>query len=183
MEPFRIYLRNEKVKQYNRIALLIVVIHFALFGYMAVALPAGDLRNYSGASALLLGILLALKNIPFFKKTEHDFYYYSIAELIIIVTWIGTGYWWFVVLTGLISTLYVIARRPLIVLIRKEHVQYPSFPSKKISWSALDSLLLKDGLLTIDFKNDRLVQQPVETDISSRQEQEINEFCRQQLNT
>jgi hypothetical protein len=51
-----------------------------------------------------------------------------------------------------------------------------------VSWDEVNNVILKDGLLTIDFKNNKLFQHIIlnsEEDIS---EKEFNEFCRQQLN-
>lgn len=180
MEPYQIPLRNEKVKQYNRIFGLILIIHGALFGYMAYTFSSGINRIITGSGAVLLALLLLLKNHPYFIKKGNELIFVAIAEILITPVWFINGYGWLGVLVILISTLFVLARRPLIVQISKEQVIYPSFPPKKINWSAIDALVLKDGLITINFKNDRLVQQYADIDFSSRQEQEINEFCRQQ---
>lgn len=182
MGPYLIPLRNEKVILYNRIILLILVIHLALFGYMAYSLTNNTDRIICGIAAFLLAVLLLLKKTTYFQKKENELIYIALAEMLITPVCFMTGYAWFAVLTVLISTLYFLSRRPLVVQISKEQVIYPSFPPKKINWSAIDALVLKDGLISINFKNDRLVQQYTETDFSSRQEQEINEFCRQQLN-
>jgi hypothetical protein len=56
--------------------------------------------------------------------------------------------------------------------------------TRKISWSELNNVVLKDGLLTIDFKNNKLFQQEVddqEDDDYDGSEDEFNAFCHQQL--
>jgi hypothetical protein len=55
---------------------------------------------------------------------------------------------------------------------------------RRISWAELNNVVLKDGLLTIDFKNNRLFQQEVddqEDDEYDGSEDEFNAFCSQQL--
>jgi hypothetical protein len=42
--------------------------------------------------------------------------------------------------------------------------------------------MIKDGLLTIDFKNNRIIQQQIANISSGIDEKEFNDFCRQQLN-
>lgn len=55
--------------------------------------------------------------------------------------------------------------------------------TKRHAWSELQHLVLKDGLLSIDFRNNRLVQLLIETDQTTVDEKNFNEFCRQQLDT
>lgn len=70
----------------------------------------------------------------------------------------------------------------MLVSILNEKIIYPSFPKKKIAWSELNNIVLKDGLLTIDFRNNKFIQQPVDETKTAVNEQEFNDFCRQQLN-
>lgn len=56
--------------------------------------------------------------------------------------------------------------------------------TRRIPWSDLSNVVLKDGLLTIDFKNNRLFQKEVddlEDDDYDGSEDEFNAFCRKQL--
>ena len=68
------------------------------------------------------------------------------------------------------------------VTINEGQITYPSFPKRKIQWNELNNIILKDGLFTIDFKNDNLIQQMIEDRAGSINEKEFNEFCQQQLN-
>jgi hypothetical protein len=76
----------------------------------------------------------------------------------------------------------MVAQRELKIKVQKEVIVYPSFPKKIIKWQDLNNLILKDGLLTIDFKNDRIIQQYPELKMNAVNEAEFNDFCRQQLN-
>jgi hypothetical protein len=69
-----------------------------------------------------------------------------------------------------------------IVSINERQVIYPSFPKKIIDWQDLSNLIIKDGLLTIDFKNNKIIQQQIADISSTIDEKEFNDFCRQQLN-
>ena len=57
-----------------------------------------------------------------------------------------------------------------------------SVPKKHIEWSQLNNIILKDGLLTIDFKNNKFIQQFIDDTNTALNEQEFNDFCGQQLN-
>jgi hypothetical protein len=55
---------------------------------------------------------------------------------------------------------------------------------KKIQWSALTNVVLKDGVLTLDFKNNSIIQKDTDDlgdDEYDGEEDEFNTFCRTQL--
>ena len=62
-----------------------------------------------------------------------------------------------------------------------EEVAFNHFPSKHYSWSEIQNVMLKDNIITIDFKNNRIFQKETETDTKPDLEKEFNEFCRQRL--
>ncbi len=55
--------------------------------------------------------------------------------------------------------------------------------TRHYSWSELQHVVLKDGLLSIDFRNNRLIQLLIETDKTPVDEQSFNEFCNRKLRT
>ena len=46
-----------------------------------------------------------------------------------------------------------------------------------------NNIVLKDGLLTLDFTNNKIYQKEIESEYSSAEEKEFNEFCNTQLKT
>jgi hypothetical protein len=64
------------------------------------------------------------------------------------------------------------------------HIRFTGWPEKKYSWSQFTNILLKDGILTMDFRNNKLFQK--ETDDADDpeydgSEDEFNQFCKKQL--
>jgi len=90
--------------------------------------------------------------------------------------------------THLLSLLYLAAaavEKPL-----KIHPEYAfdsemiilnSFPQKQYDWNEINNIVLKDGLLTIDLKNNKLIQKEVNDEVLPSDEHDFNEFCRQRL--
>lgn len=78
--------------------------------------------------------------------------------------------------------LYTISKEILKVHISVNAVSYPSFPKRTIQWNELNNLVLKDDLLTIDFKNNKIIQQLTDKKASAVNEKEFNDFCSKQLN-
>ncbi len=50
--------------------------------------------------------------------------------------------------------------------------------SKKHSWKAIDNVILKDGLLTVDFKNNKLFQRDIDNELH---EEKFNNWCKLHL--
>ena len=87
--------------------------------------------------------------------------------------------------TGVIfvAIFYVISLRKLIVHINPDQIIYPSFPKKIIDWNEISNIILKDDLLTIDFKNNKIIQQLTENTERPVNEKEFNDFCKSHLET
>jgi hypothetical protein len=95
--------------------------------------------------------------------------------------WISIEQYWIAAITVLFDVLNVISTRKLITTLAEDKITYASFPKKTILWDDLNGVILKDDLLTIDFKNNKLIQQSIDENSRSINEAEFNEFCRQQL--
>lgn len=62
-----------------------------------------------------------------------------------------------------------------------QFIMFDNLLKKKYSWSDFNNIVLKDNILTLDFKNNRLFQKETIDDESDCDEDEFNEFCREQL--
>ena len=58
-------------------------------------------------------------------------------------------------------------------------IKQRNFPWKKYQWRQLNNVILKDNLLTIDFKNNRLLQAEITNDDIN--EKQFNNFAKEQL--
>lgn len=182
MKPFEITLKNEKLKQYDRIALFILIINFALFIYLALTT---DIKSIKIAAIIGIAIIITALSIEYFlfsTKQNQGSIYKMFAEYGVALVWLQMGFWWIGIAIFLLGLLYMISKRPLLVSIIKEKITYPSFPKKTLSWSDLNNIVLRDGLLTIELKNDKFIQQPIDESKTSINEQDFNDFCREQLN-
>jgi hypothetical protein len=64
-----------------------------------------------------------------------------------------------------------------------EGVTINTFFRKYYPWHAINNIILKDGLLTIDYRNNKLFQKEIEEEVSQILESEFNEFCRSKIGT
>ena len=128
-----------------------------------------------------------------FLKNDKRKFYDRFAVFLFILALISTAIYIFnagrdILLYGagilmLLLLFYIIIRKELKVLVNEKVIVYPSFPVKKIEWSSVSNTILKDGLLTIDLKNNRIIQQYIDERRTKVKEKEFNEFCSQQLKT
>jgi hypothetical protein len=72
-------------------------------------------------------------------------------------------------------------KHPLEFGFDKSGIVLNSVPSKNYTWSEVINVVLKDNILTLDFKNNRIIQRETEDIVSSETEKEFNEFCRLQM--
>ncbi len=180
MQKFELVLRNEKLKLYDRFAILLFILNavaICLFLYYKYeSISENPLSLACAGTALLM--LTFFVFLPARSKNKNIF---LLAAAPVTLYWVVIGYWWVGIILGFLFFFYNVAKRPLCVSITSEKVIYPSFPKREITWEQLSNVILKDGLLTIDFKNNRIIQQSVEVSAKPINEQEFNDFCKAQM--
>lgn len=62
-----------------------------------------------------------------------------------------------------------------------QFIMFDNLFKKKYNWSEFNNIVLKDNILTLDFKNNRVYQRETIDEESDCDEDEFNEWCRQQL--
>jgi hypothetical protein len=78
-----------------------------------------------------------------------------------------------------LAILYHLSLQKIQVLFTADIVKKLNFPQKEFSWEVFTNVMMKDNILTLDFKNNRLMQSETESNIN---EMEFNEFAVQQIN-
>ena len=108
---------------------------------------------------------------------------YRLLLMLAAVGWLTmNSFQWLSVLFVLMAFLEYQAKRPLEIGFSPNKVVVNSLFRKQFGWSAFNNIMLKDGLLTLDFKNNRLLQKEVdEEEEGEADEDEFNAYCRDQL--
>jgi len=181
LNRFELLLKNEKVKSYDRITLFIILINLAIFVLLALQSAEQRIRIISITASLLIVALLVIHFIIKNTKTRSTSLYSFISVLSAAITWMIIGKWWVALLCFALSALYQISRKPLQVLFNPDKINYTSFPVRSIQWNELNNVILKDGILTIDFRNNKIVQAEIDDVSNTINEKEFNDFCSQQL--
>lgn len=127
---------------------------------LTVLRMAWDYRNFKRQRGLMSNALLFVVLAFFWTRTEYT-----------------AGLW----LNLLLAGLYFIAIRKLKIRVDAAGVSYPAFPPRNIAWEETGNLVLKDDILTIDLKNNKIYQHLIEYTDKPVNEQEFNDFCRARL--
>lgn len=112
--------------------------------------------------------------------------YYRLGFSIAVIGWLtlyGVSVW-----AGVIAVFYLIAaflerqvKFPEEIGVDTTGITFNSFPKKHHSWNELNNLLLKDSIITVDYKNNKIYQKEIESDVSDEIEKEFNQFCSKQI--
>ena len=177
MRQFELILKNEKERSYRRIGNILLVLN--LLGILFITY-LNDFTRWGPLVIAAVAAFIVLASYYFENRKEKATV--NGAFFLLSLAWVTSGYWPVGGLNILFMVLNTAALQKPIVSINESHVIYPSFPKKKIDWQELSNLIIKDGLLTIDFKNNKIIQQQVADSSLTIDEKEFNDFCRQQLN-
>jgi len=155
---------------------IVSLINFIAVGYYSYA----QFDN-KGLKIFLLFAAVSLILLFVFRGKDK---YKVITEInaMLSFAWIVLGNYWLCLLFLFLSALYFFSSRNTSVFFREDKITFSSFPQRSIQWHELSNVILKDGLLTIDFKNNRLIQQAIFHSDPDCSETEFNTFCRRQLN-
>lgn len=176
MQQYEIILKNEKEKTYRFISWLLISANFITLFLYAFISENNKIIYFILAFSALLSI--PVLNYFKFQKLKTRF---SIAFIIFAVAWFLTPYWWIGPVNIVFLVLDKAASGKLKVEFHNDKIRFPSLINRDYPWRDLSNAILKDGILTIDFKTNKLIQQQIAEESSSVNEKEFNEFCRQHL--
>jgi hypothetical protein len=190
MRPTKTYeyivvLKKSSTKVIDIISLLMLAISTAFFSYdFALQFKAaGNVINSTNTLLLvwifgIIGWLLFCRNQQRRGLTPH----YRFALMLAAWGWFmhPAAMW-----LAAVFLLAAFLEKPLKVVpeyaFDDHEIAFNSFPQKKYSWSDVNNVVLKDGLLTIDFKTNKMVQGEVNDDVSVQLEKEFNDYCKGRL--
>ena len=104
--------------------------------------------------------------------------------LLSAVGWIAvTPIPWIAAIFIILFFLEAQTKRPLEIGFDLDRIVINSLIRRRYAWTDLSNVVLKDGLLTLDFKNNKLLQKEVadDEDEDDADEEEFNMYCRQCL--
>jgi hypothetical protein len=170
-------LKRENARKTDLVSFLVLLFSFLIFSYTLLR------RGFNVFLCMAIIILLCglLINLLALRKKKNLRFrnWLFVAGLF----WLGMPFLqWLFIPFVFFAILEAQAKYPLEIGFHAGGVVMNSLFKKKISWAALDGVILKDGLLTLDCKDNTLIQKEVlDDDDPEADEDEFNDYCRSKL--
>lgn len=170
-------LKNQSVNRINIISRLVAGISAAFFLYQQV--KSGWHTYLFLASFLLIAGGLSWN---WYSAKKHKPVSYSRILLVAGVTWFAMPFLFWIGLPLIaMALLEKQARFHLEIGFTRERIVFNTLIKQKFSWSEFNNILLKDEILTLDFKNNKLIQKETLDDDGDADEEEFNAYCSSRL--
>lgn len=181
MINYSIAIPNSRSGAYKVVTILILAMNSLVFGWLA---GNGSLHTYTpitvvGFSVNIIFLLWLL--ISRLYKQEPPFNP-AIIFLLSAACWAVSQKFLLAFLMLVFGSIGLVSNRNLYILFVDEGIKYPSFPIKHFQWNQVSQVILKDDILSIDLKDNRLLQFKLEPKVSAGIEVEaFNAWCRNKV--
>ena len=170
-------LKRENARKTDAVSFLLIIFSILAFCYMQIRNGFDGFQS-TAAVILIIGLLLNLKVLQ--KEKEMQFRNWLFAAGIF---WLGMPFFQWMFIPFVFFALFEAqAKYPLEIGFYEGGILLNTLIKKKFSWHSLQSVILKGGLLTLDFKDNKLIQKEVlDEDEPDAPEDEFNDYCRSKL--
>jgi hypothetical protein len=170
-------LKRENARKIDLVSFLLLLFSILLFSYIQLNTGLNAFRCIA-ILVMLTGLIINLIARKQGKQMQFRSWLFVAG-----IFWIGMPFLqWLVIPFFLLAFLEIQAKYPLEIGFYRGGVVVNSLIKKNFSWETLQSVILKDGLLTLDFRNNKLFQKEVlDDDDPDATEDEFNEYCRSKI--
>ena len=172
-------LKNQQTRYLDMLGILLSLLSLLSF--------VRELINSTNVGfAYLLGsvfIIAVLAWNLYQSKYKKKKVYYSRALLVAALVWMKMPFYqWLSFVFIILALLEYQAKYSIEIGFSEKEIVWNSFFKKRYAWNQFTNIVLKDGLLTLDFSNNKVVQREIEDDEDDdAEEEEFNDYCRNQL--
>ena len=130
MQQFEIILKNDKIKSYKFIALLLASLNIAVFIYLVIA----GVHFYEASGALLLAGLYLIYLLYAAKKSRSAFFINEITFFILSGCWLALQSYFIGIACATLGILYNLSLQKIQFLFNDNFVKKINFPQKEYQW-------------------------------------------------
>jgi hypothetical protein len=182
-----VILKKDGERATDLLSILLCFCSAVIFGYTELKSDHPNIYLYPFTALILAGLVYIAvirrrrqKRVRYEKPVR-----YKYLILLTALGWFGMPFLpWIGIVFLLLAFLEHQAKRPLEIGFDRDRVVINALIRKRHDWSVFNNILLRDGLLTLDFKNNRLLQKEVaddDEDDDDVDEEEFNAYCRDRL--
>ncbi len=181
-----ITIKEPDYKKANAITFLMLLLAVAFFVYVAVHQWATKYHNAAILYLVIAAFILLWSVYTFVSSQQKNkVAYYRLALFAAAIGWFAepiSNYW----MTGLFVIAALLERQvkfPQEIGVDERGITFNTLPQKEYEWKDIKNVLLKEGILTVDYKNNKLFQHEIESDVNPALEREFNQYCTTKLAT
>jgi len=174
-ERFVLLLNNHKIPSYITLGYIftfINVVAFVLFLFFPQYLWVG----VAGLSTTLLYFIIRIIMV---KRKLHSYLIDDAIFFLFAAIWLWKSIP-VAILILIMAFLFKISLQPFRFIVTHEGIYKDFFPKKMFLWTDFNQVILKDGLITMDFTNNRLIQSPLQN-AQMVDEEKFNQFAQGRL--
>ena len=178
-----VILKNKDRRSIDLINLILCIIAFSYLVYKSIVF--GILQHFQyGWIAVVMSLFL----VNFFIRRKNQSKKFSPALILYLLGLLFIFNSKTTLLESIVGLILILlaafedkAKANLEIGFSTQFIMFDNLMKKKYNWSDFNNIVLKDNILTLDFKSNRLFQKETIDDESDCDEDEFNEFCREQL--
>lgn len=173
-------LKNTSRKYIDNFSLLLLVISILFFIRQLLYGEHSKGTNVFAVSCIFIIIVIIGYNLYQSRNKRKTVYRYAlfIAGMLWIIV---PSMQWLCVPFTILGFIEGTAKLPLDVGFLDDRVVINTLLKRRYSWTDFNNVILKDNLLTLDFKNNRLLQRETIDEDGDAEEDEFNAYCQEQL--
>ncbi len=176
---FLITLKKPDYGIVDQVSQLMYILALLVFGLYYYHYPkSGAAYLYFGAAIIILWIYAII------KKRKNGIAFFRLG------LFTGAAAWflgpqrniWMGILYAVAGLLEKQVKFPQEIGFSEDEISFNRFSDKILKWDEVNNVLIKDGLITIDQKNNKLFQKEIDGYVTASIEKEFNDFCRRCIN-
>lgn len=171
---YLITLQKNNYRLVDQVSQLMYIFALLAFGFFYYYHPkTGTVYLFIGA-----GILLAWA-YAIFKKQKTGAAFFRPGLLIAALGWVlgSERNMWMAILYAVAAILEKQVKFPAEIGFSEDEISFNRLPKKVLHWNEVNNVVIKDGLITIDQKNNKLTQKEIEGYVTTDVENEFNQFA------
>jgi hypothetical protein len=180
-QEYRVVIKNERYNQLRIFQLVFLTVMSVAF--VAAAYYENQMPAFLWPMLTCISIFISINKADFnrylfFRKINFPEwgFLWAVAGSIFLLTW------WIALLVIAIAILQRFIKKQYEITFSPQAVIINASPQKIVEWPSLNNLVIKDELLTIDYRNNTILQAEIIPALSNiGNEAEFNDFCRLQL--
>ncbi len=178
---YSIIIANERYKTTKLVKFFFILLNAFAIIYVSLATDQPKRMIWAIlAIIVVIGSMFSKNNIinKLFARS-------SIAAYIwLAIGWMAMENYWMLLAVIVFAAINSMLKERYEIKFFENLITINTFPVKEIKWFELNNVMLKDGIITIDFRNDKLIQSDISAEESDTDnEEQFNNYCQQQLKT